>query len=207
MYSTFSVTVPADDMSLLTLDELRSAVGVTGSAQDAALKTLGLQLSASIARQCGIASDGINVPTLMQETCTEVFLPSRQQDELILARRPVAAIVSVTENGVQIASDGYELRRGAGLLARLSGDRFSRFAAGKITVVYKAGFEEVPDDLKLAASKLALALYSETSRDPNLKRVTVPDVEEREYWVSPADDPLLSAEIQDLLAPYRQRFL
>jgi hypothetical protein len=73
--------------------------------------------------------------------------------------------------------------------------------------VYIAGFDEAPDDLKLAASKLAAALYSETARDPNLKRVDIPDVEEREYWVGPSDDPLLSAEISDLLAPYRQVYL
>jgi hypothetical protein len=143
----------------------------------------------------------------MLETCTETFRAVRPQNELILARRPVTAIVSVSESGAIVDPADYEIRRNAGILARLSGDRFSCFPAGKIIVVYKAGFEDVPEDLKLAASKLALALYSETSRDPNLKRVSIPDVEEREYWVGPADDPLLSAEIQDLLAPYKQLFL
>jgi hypothetical protein len=207
MFSTFNVTTPADDLSLLTIEELRAAVGVTGTAEDAALKTLGLRLSASIARQCCIASDGINPATLMLETCTETFRAVRPPNELILARRPVTAIVSVSEHGAIIDPADYEIRRSAGILARLRGDRFSCFPTGKITVVYKAGFEDLPEDLKLAASKLALALYSETSRDPNLKRVSIPDVEEREYWVGPADDPLLSAEIQDLLAPYKQLFL
>lgn len=207
MFSTFAVTVPADDLSLLTIEELRAAVGVTGTAEDAALKTLGSRLSASIARQCCIASDGINPATLMLETCTETFRAIRSPRELILARRPVTGITSVSENGAVVDPADYEIRRGSGILARLSGDRISCFPSGKITVVYKAGFEDVPDDLKLAASKLAIALYSETARDPNLKRVNIPDVLEREYWVGPADDPLLSAEIQDLLAPYKQLFL
>lgn len=207
MLSTFAVTVPADDLSLLTIEELRTAVGVTGAAEDAALKTLGSRLSASIAKQCCIASDGINPATLMLETCTETFRAIRSPRELILARRPVTEITSVSENGALVDPADYEIRRGAGILTRLSGDRFSCFPSGKITVVYKAGFEDVPEDLKLAACKLAIALYSETARDPNLKRVNIPDVLEREYWVGPADDPLLSAEIQDLLAPYKQLFL
>jgi hypothetical protein len=207
MYSTFTVTTPASELSLLTVEELRAAVGVTDSSQDAALTALGLRLSASIAKQCGVASDGDHPTTLLSETCSEVFRPARHQQDLILARRPVSAITSVTENGTVLDAADYEIRGGSGLLTRLSGDRLSCFPCGKITVVYIAGFEAAPDDLKLAASKLAAALYSETARDPNLKRVDVVDVEEREYWVGPTDDPLLSTEIQDLLAPFKQVWL
>lgn len=207
MYSTFTVTTPASDLSLLTVEELRAAVGVTDASRDAALTALGLRLSASIAKQCGVASDGIHPATLLSETCSEVFRPPRQHGDLILARRPVSAITSVSENGTVLDAANYEIRRGSGILTRLSGDRFSCFPCGKITVVYEAGFDEAPEDMKLAASKLAAALYSETARDPNLKRIDIPDVEEREYWVGPSDDPLLSAEISDLLSPYRQVYL
>jgi hypothetical protein len=136
-----------------------------------------------------------------------MFRPARHQQDLVLARRPLTSITSVTENGTVLDATGYEIRKGSGLLTRLSGDRFSCFPCGKITVVYAAGYATAPDDLKLAASKLAAALYSETARDPNLKRVDVVDVEEREYWVGPKDDPLLSEEISDLLAPYRQIYI
>jgi len=206
MYSTFTVTTPASDLSLLTVEELRAAVGVTDTSQDTVLTTLGLRLSASIARQCGVASDGVRSPTLLSETCSEVFRPSRIAGSLVLARRPVTEITSIDENGTTLAASDYEISRGSGLLMRLSGDRAASWPCGKITVVYKAGFAAAPDDLKLAASKLATALYSETARDPNLKRIDIPDVEMREYWVAPSDDPLLSAEISDLLAPYRQVF-
>jgi hypothetical protein len=207
MYSTFTVTTPASNLSLLAVEELRAAVGVTDSSQDAALTALGLRLSASIAKQCGVASDGVNPPTLLSETCSEVFRPTRHQQDLILARRPVSAITSVDENSTLLDATNYEIRRGSGILTRLSGDRLSCFPCVKITVIYTAGFTTVPDDLKLAASKLAAALFSETARDPNLKRVDVVDIEEREYWVGPKDDPLLSEEISDLLAPYRQIYI
>jgi hypothetical protein len=207
MYSTFTVTTPAENLSLLTTEELRAAVGVTDSSQDAALSALGLRLSTSIARQCGVASDGVHPATLLSETCSEVFRPARQNQDLVLARRPVSEITAVSENGTVLDVADYEIRGGSGILTRLSGDRFSWFPCGKITVVYVAGFDKAPDDLKLAATKLATALYSETARDPNLKRVDIPDVEMREYWVGPSDDPLLSAEISDLLARYRQVYL
>lgn len=207
MYSTLTVTTPASDLSLLTVEELRAAVGVTDASQDEVLTMLGLRLSASIAKQCGVASDGVHPATLLSETCSEVFRAARHHQDLILARRPISAVSSVDENGAILDAADYEIRRGSGILTRLSGDRFSCFPGGKVTVVYVAGFAAVPDDLKLAASKLATALYSETARDPNLKRIDIPDVEEREYWVGPSDDPLLSAEISDLLAPYRQVYL
>lgn len=208
MYSTFTVTTPASNPSLLTVEELRAAVGVTDSSQDAALTTLGLRLSASIAKQCGVASDGVHPSTLLSETCREVFRPARHQQDLILARRPVSAITSVDENGTVLDAADYEIRRGSGILTRLSGDRFSCFPCGKITVIYVAGVDiDAEDNLKLAASKLAAALYSETARDPNLKRIDIPDVMEKEFWVGPKDDPLLSQEISDLLSAYRQIYL
>lgn len=207
MYSIFTVITPAAKLSLLTIEELRAAVGASDDSQDAALTTLGLRVSASITKQCGVVSDGIHAATLLLEKCSEVFRPKRNQQDLVLARRPVSAITSVTENGTLLSDADYEVRRDSGILTRLSGDRFSCFSCGKITVIYDAGFESAPDDLKLAASKLAAALYSETARDPNLKRIDIPDVEMREYWVAPSDDPLLSAEISDLLAPYRQVYI
>jgi len=124
-----------------------------------------------------------------------------------LSRRPVSSVTSVTEGGAELESDDYELNTGSGVLTRLLDDEVSCWPTGKIVVVYVAGYATAPDDLKLAASKLATALYAESTRDPNLKREDIPGVLEREYWVSPATDPLLSAEISDLLAPYRQRWM
>src|SRR6185312_7968968 len=102
MYSTFTVTTPASELSLLTVEELRAAVGVTDASQDDALTALGARLSASIAKQCGVASDGVNPATLLSETCTEVFRPTRFQQDLVLSRRPVTSITSVTENGTAL---------------------------------------------------------------------------------------------------------
>lgn len=202
MTSRFSVTTPATELSLLTIAELRAAVGVTDSSRDAELLILGRGLSASVARQCNLVSDGVNPPTLLQETCTEIFRWAGC-GPLRLARRPVTSVTSVTVDGTAVDAADYEIVGGRDLY-RLSSDALSYWAAGKITVVYLAGYVTAPDDLKLAAKKLATALAAETARDPSLKRVEIPGVSTHEYWVAPSDDPLLSKEISDLVAPYME---
>ncbi len=206
MNSVLTITSPASSLSLLTTAELRAAAGLAAgdASQDPALATLGLRLSAAIARACGIASDGVNTPTLLRETCSEMFRSRQHATTLRLSRRPVTSITSVVENDEALDAAAYEVNPASGLFARLCDDRETCWPCGKITVVYVAGLGTVPEDLKLAASKLATALKTEAGRDPSTKRVIIPDVREVEYWVAPSDDPLLSAEISDLLAPYKQ---
>lgn len=203
--SIFTVTTPASDLSLLTTAELRAAAGVTDSSQDAELAIVGRRVSASIARQCCVVDDGVNTPTLLAETCTEV---SRWLGcgPLRLSRRPVTSVTSVTVGGTLIDAADYEISGGSNLY-RLSSDELSDWESGKITVVYVAGYATAPEDLKLAASKLVTSVNSETARDPSLKREDIDGVIEREYWVGPTDDRLLSTEISDLLAPYKQYWI
>lgn len=198
--SIFTVTSPASELSMLTIAELRSAAGVTDASRDAELLALGRAASTALARQCGLRDDGVNPPTLLRETCTEVFRwtgcgPIR------LARRPVTSVTSVTVDSVAVDASGYEIVDGRNLY-RLSSDALTYWAAGKVTIVYIAGYPAAPYDLKLAVTKLVTALNAEKARDPSLKREDIPGVIEREFWVAPSDDPLLSKEISDLIAPY-----
>jgi hypothetical protein len=207
MNSRFTVTTAASDPCLLSTSELRAAIGIDDGSKDTALTTLGNQVSSAIARACGIAGDGVNTPTLKQETCSELFRLPKCLAQLRLARCPVTSIASVT-----IATDvqdeaTYEIDVASGRLARLCGDTEVNWPYGKITVAYVAGYATVPADLKLAASKAVALLYTEGARDSNLKRESIPGVMEREWWVSPNDDPLLSKEIMELLAPYRQYWI
>lgn len=203
--SRFSVTTPASDVSLLTIAELRAAAGVSDASQDAELIVTGRRVSTAIARKCAVVDDGVNPPTLLRETCTEIFRWTGC-GPLPLSRKPVTSVTSVTVDGAVIDAADYEIA-GSSYLYRLSSDELSYWACGKITVVYVAGYATAPDDLKLAASKLVTSVYSETARDPNLKREDIDGVIEREYWVAPTNDPLLSTEISDLLAPYVQRWI
>lgn len=203
--SRFSVTTPATELSLLTIAELRAAAGVSDSSQDTKLFGIGRGASTALARRCAIIDDGVNPPTLLQETCTEIFRWTGC-GPLRLARRPVTSITSVTIDGNVSDAADYEVVGGRNLYA-LSSDEITDWAAGKITVVYVCGYEPAPSDLKLAASKLVTALNAEAARDPSLKREDVPGLMEREYWVAPSDDPFLSKEIDDLIAPYVERWI
>ncbi|MEI9804095.1 MAG: hypothetical protein WDN48_06025 [Pseudolabrys sp.] len=197
-----AVTVPASDLTLLTLDELRDATGVT-SGQDAKLAALGRAVASAITSRCNVPAAGAHTPTLRVETLSESFRLECPVDELVLGRRPVTEIVSVTEGGVLLTADEYELHAGAGILYRLCNpERAWWSSCGKTMVVYSAGWASVPENLRSAAKKLATLLWSEGGRDPSLRSFELPDVISKTYWVGPTDDPLISNEIDDLLRDY-----
>lgn len=196
-----TVTTAATDLTLLTVAELRAAVGVADGKQDAKLSTLGFRTAAAIASACKVASDGAVPRTLRLETLSETFRLKSSHTEIVLSRRPGISITSVTEDETALTADDYELEKGSGILRRLDGsDNPSCWAAAKIVVVYTAGWATVPDDLKLAATKLAAAFWSEGQKiDPALKRESIVGVIEQEWWVGPSDDPLIPQEVMDLL--------
>lgn len=203
MRPTLAVTTAASDTGLLTLAELRAAVGVEGTGDDAALRVLGGRVADLIARACKVPSAGVTLPTLRLETVTDTFrLEVGRLQRLTLSRRPIVSVSSVTEAGTVLEATDYEIEAANGILLRLVSDLPAWWNCGKIVVAYQAGWATVPADLKAMAAKLAMILWSETARDPSLKRVRIDGVSEREYWVGPADDPLMPAEILQGLAPY-----
>lgn len=203
--SHFQVINPAANGSILSLEELREAAGVTGSGSDDYLGRLGVSASTALARRCCIITDGATPPSLLSEDCRET-LRWTECGPIRLSRKPVTSILSVTIAGVLTAPASYELSGGYAL-HYLSGGDLAAWPAGRIVIDYRAGFTTPPGDLKLAATKLVTALNAEKSRDPNLKRENIAGVMEREYWVAPSDDPLLSREIADLLSPYVERWI
>jgi hypothetical protein len=207
MDSVLSVTSAAPDRSLLTLAELKAATGVSGSSRDAELRALSGAVEQSIARACKVVTDGTTPPTLRSETVQETFRLYHRTDVLILGRFPVVSVSSIIEAGTALTALDYEALKGAGMIRRLSGDSTLHWAHGKIVVTYTAGQATVGSDLKLAASKLAAALWKEgqPNRDPNLKRIRVEGISEREFWVPPTGDPLVPSDVLDLLGPYINR--
>jgi len=203
----FTVTTAATDTALLTAAEARAAIG-GATASETQITALIARVSAAIVRECKVASSGATPPTLRLETITETFRLKSRQDNLVLARRPVIAITSVVEDDVTLEADEYEIDTSPGILYRLSEDVRIRWADCKIVVVFSSGWETVPDDLKLAAVKLAGILWSEGERvDPNLKKESIPGVIDREYWVAPSGDTLIPQEVLDLLGPYMNHWI
>lgn len=206
MNSILTVTTPAADPTLLTLAELQAAVGDAG-VSDAALTALGQRVAAVIARTCSVPAAGATPPTLRLETLSETIEVGTASATLVLARRPVTEIVTVTEDGTALESGAWRLDAAAGLLRRRSADGPTLWPCDSdIEVAYAAGWATVPDDLKLAAAKLAAVFWSEGERgDPSLRSVEIPGVISKTFWVGPSDDPAIPAEVLDLLWPYSHR--
>lgn len=193
---------PAADRSLLSVEDLRSAAGITGSASDADLVALGVDVADSICEACGIDSIGVSPGSLREETIRQIERDVWGETKIRLARRPVGYVQSVTVDGAVLADTDYEIDASSGYLYRLQDDVRVDWCARKITVEFTAGWYDVPGGLRTAAKSLVTAKWSEAARDPNLKREKT-DFAELEYWVPPTTDPLLSREVQDLLQPYR----
>jgi hypothetical protein len=200
--TSITVTSAAPDLSLLSIAELRSAAGVTDKSKDSDLLILGRRIAGAITAACNIARAGATPPTLRQETLSQQFRIDDESGELeclILARRPVVSIAAVTEDGIVLGENDYELDATAGFLYRLRGDLRDDWVFSKCVIVYQAGYAVVPEDLKLAAAKFVQAELSQGGRDPLLKSVSIEGVSTREYWVDPNKDSVIPGEVLDIL--------
>ncbi|RUU47416.1 hypothetical protein EOD08_06790 [Mesorhizobium sp. M6A.T.Ca.TU.002.02.2.1] len=210
MHSVLVVSTPAPDRSLLTQAERREAVGVTDSSQDARLAALDLRLGAAIMAECNIAIGAGAEPTLLQETLTETC---RRVDAavMVLARRHNVEITSLIEDGVMLTSEvSFTVDPESGLVTRLDDDCPRRWCAGKVVVVYKAGFVTVPGDLKMAAMDFMRLAWAEGKRDPALKsqRTDIPGVMEKEvtYWVGSVPGQSNEGAVPDIVSGQLTRF-
>lgn len=209
--SVISVATPADDLTLLTVAELRAAAGVTDHSQDGTLDRLGSRVADAIVQACGIATDGAVPPTLREEILIETFRLNRWWDRrdhpsaktrLILARRPIVSVASVVEIGVTLDPASYEVRAGEGSLERLTNDSPAHWGRGKIVVTYTAGWATVPEGLKRAAEKLVKLYWDEMTRNPLLRQQNIPGVLEQTYWIGAPTDPAIPQDVMDDLGPY-----
>lgn len=203
MRSILKVTTPAASAALLTTAELRDVFGYTTADNDAALAVLGLRAAASIAVFCNVAAAWMTPPTLLSEVLEEVVRLDQPREAIVLARRPVSAIGSISVDGVAVDVADFETDPSSAVIYRLSAGERSCWPTGKIVVAYTAGFSTPPDAVKLAAAKMVQTLKSEGERSPGLKREEIPGVITREWWVPNSGDPMLPAEVAELLAPFR----
>lgn len=211
------VNTAASDRLLLTDAEIRAAIGVeTGEATT--VGDLNKRVAAAITRACKVipgrlASGGAqSIPTLRKEVLTETFRYDVCQSMVILSRSPVVAVTGITVDGTALTMDiaanpptipsfipspdfeidGYMLRR-------LSGGRIIDWSASVVVVNYSAGFETVPEDLKLAASKQAQAYFADSDREPGLRSLELPGVITETYTDKAPDSPGVTEEVMDLL--------
>jgi len=208
------VTEPADDLQLLTPEELRVAAGLdpTDVSQDATLATQGLRAAAALAGACGVAKAGYDVSllplrgeaprTLKAELLVETLRvrPGYQYTTLVLARWPVLEIISVTTDTIALTAADWYLDIPMGTLDRISGNETLFWPCGWVTVEYVAGYDDpIPDDIKGYASQLLNIFHQTTtsSVDANTKHIEIPGVITLDRWVDQtATDSIVPDDIK-----------
>lgn len=211
MRSTLVVTTKATDLTLLTLQERREAAGLDSAdaSQDATLLALDQRIAAAITSECNIAVGSGADPTLRQETLTETFYGA-YVDRLLLARRHNVAIASLTDCDTALTTTDYIVDPEAGILTRMRSNCPSAWRSSKIVVVYEAGFEEIPADLKFAAIDFFRSEWLAKSRDPLVKRVQTDVFEVQsttvDYWVGSIPGQSREGAVPEIVSGQLKRF-
>lgn len=200
----FSVITPAVNRQLLTIEELRWAVGAQGNASDAFLSSIEPRAALTICSYCRVARAGIAIPTLRDEKVQDVVRDADGKSKILLSRMFVSAIQSVTEGTTALLPEEYEIDQSSGILLRLSDGYPSVWPSNPVTVIYNAGFTTVPDDIKAAASRIVADHFNASGRDPGLKREYVIGVGEYEYFGTAKPNAPLPSDVASMLAPYRR---
>jgi len=203
-----TVTAPAEDLQLLSQEELRVAAGLApdDATQDATLATRGLQVAEALAGACGIAKAGYDPTlaplrgeaplTLKAETVIQTFRLRYgiESDRLLLARWPALEVISVTTDTTELTVDDWELDIPGSSLMRVSGNGTLCWPTGRVIVEYAAGYDIIPEGLKGYAGRLVSLYHSTTGADMSERRVEIPGVITIERWVDTAATDILVPE-------------
>lgn len=194
---------PAADRNILTLAEIKAALSITDSDSDLRLQTLGLQVSDTISDFCGVVTDGMSPATLLSEKVQETIRLTDPLSTIILSRRFVSSISSITLAGVEVSPSLYTVDRASGLLRHIDVNGWpDNWPAGVWSITYVAGFASAPTPLKLAAATLLRDIFSTQDRDPLLRMEMVEGVGRQDFYQSASSSTGLPDAVTQMLSPY-----
>jgi hypothetical protein len=185
---------------LVSLDNLKFALGITGTEEDAALQAAITFQSRIIAEYCdrhfGMAE--------VLETFT--FDPGetlRTRNALVLSHYPVVDVLEIDNVGA--TGDGFDFDPPSGRLW-IDGN-----SSGIVTVNYVGGYD-LPEGAPARLSKAVIEAVNETrltsGRDPSIREVQHGDTR-ISYFTSnlaTASPGFLSAPVMDLIKPFRRLY-
>jgi hypothetical protein len=176
------VTDEASSYDLTTLTNVKQDLGITGTANDPALKRYISAVSGNVANYCNrvFAVETIEDRFLRSSSFTDVT------DLLQLSRCPVVEIASVTvDDAPLIAEQDYILNASVGQLIRIdAGGRQCLWHGRTIVVSYDAGFETIPPDLEDAVIRVVTTRYRAKGRDLSIRQESVQGIGERQFWTA-----------------------
>ncbi len=219
-YRLSTVTTPATDRALTTLDTVKAVLGITDGSQDAVLKLDIVQLSAACENFCN--------RSFAIEAIQDVFRAQRGYlgsgldgavNPLQLARWPIVEILSVTtlvsssdQPVVLVEGADFEADYDAGRLFRLNARANPcDWPAIRTIVSYRAGYSlpsvgaarNLPPDVERAALRLIAGAHASDGRDPMLREEDVAGIGRAVFWVPGTDTGAFPPEVADLLDNYR----
>lgn len=140
-----TVTTAAASYDLVTLAAVKAELSKTGTDDDTFLENAIDQASEAIATYCNrvFAVERLQDRFFLLDTDANFNIDS-SADVLQLSRIPALAVLSLTENGVDLVEGtDYLVDYAAGQLVRLcqgSGERVTRWTCGPVVVSYDAGY-------------------------------------------------------------------
>lgn len=202
------VTVPAASRDLVSLETIKEELDLSGT--DA---NRDARLTRYIKEQSRAAENYCN-RVFAVETIEDTFFPRRDPplvvaleglDPLQLAKYPLVAISTLTENGADLTSGtDYLVDLVNAQVTRLDMNGYPRrWDALPIVVTYTAGYSAVPDDVSAAVIRMVAQRYFANIRDPWVKSEVVEGIGRTDYIVPSGDTGNMTADVADLLDNYR----
>lgn len=180
--SVVSVTTAASVSALTTLDRAKQELGITGNQYDDVLRSKIREATADITAR--FHADP-------RETLTETLWNVRRAERLVLQRRPVASITSITVDDIAWTGS-YRLDPKSSILYAFDSSGYpTRWSTAKtMAVVYDAGWimpgqsgADLDASIESACLELLQSFWLSRGRDPSVKRESIPGLADVEYWV------------------------
>jgi len=206
--SLLTVTSFAESYDLTVLETAKEELGISLSetGYDAVLTRLIHETSSAISTICD--------RVFAEESVSETFRLGYVQESLILRRRPISSITSVTEDDIVVDAAEYECDLGAGILYRLTTEDFrTGWSANKIIIAYVSGWyllDDLPYDIERACLLWMKSFWVNARRnggDTLVKVEDVPGLMRKEYFSNVQVNPITKGynpppEVMVLLNPY-----
>jgi hypothetical protein len=215
MHSILEILEEATDSAgpdLISLDDLKLALGITGTTEDAQLQAMITMQSRLIAEYC---DRRFGMAEVLETFSFDPYesLPTRQA--LTLSLYPVSEIFELSTAGATAADYEFDPRSGRLWLSR---DQYWNYNPGwygpysylgPVMVTYSGGYdlpEQAPARLQKAVIEAVRDGRTSGARDPSIREVQHGDTRISYFTssTSSASEGFLSAPVIDLIKPYRR---
>lgn len=202
MHSVLEIIDEATDSAgpdLVSLDDLKLALKITGTDEDAALQAAITFQSRIIAEYCDRRFGRAEVLETFTFDWNEYLQP---RVALVLSLYPVSEIIEVSTSGATSADYDFDPASGRLWVGGC-------WAETVVAVFYSGGYdlpEEAPARLKAAVIQAVNESRTTGSRDPGIREVQHGDTRVSYFTpaLSTASSGFLSAPVTDLIKPYRR---